>query len=173
MWGSVMLSECWDASPKGWSALEYLAERSLVLHCVCPSLGALLTRHSLLGEAVLHSHLVLVGAVISFAGVREKEEKRCISISDWFQVWSSDMVKCYRRFSPHLSLNDHWDVCVWGVRVAHINISYPLKKFLLSEKTHFRREMERSREIPFLHALSLLEDDMGKGRGMLVWEKGY
>lgn len=138
MWGSVMLSECWDASPKGWSALEYLAERSLVLHCVCPSLGALLTRHSLLGEAVLHSHLVLVGAVISFAGVREKEEKRCISISDWFQVWSSDMVKCYRKFSPHLSLNDHWDVC--EVCVLHISIFHTHWRSSCYQKKHISGE---------------------------------
>lgn len=33
-------------------------------------------------EAVLLSHFVLVGGVTLFVGVREKEEKRCISISD-------------------------------------------------------------------------------------------
>lgn len=50
------------------------------------------------------SHLVCVGAVTVFAEVKEKEEGRCISIADWFQVWHSDMVKCCRKFSLHISL---------------------------------------------------------------------
>lgn len=84
------------------------------------------------------SHLVLVGAVIMFAEVREKEEKRCISISDWFQVWSSDMVKCYRKFSPHLSLNDHWDVC--EVRMLHIPIFHTHWRSSCYQKKHISGE---------------------------------
>lgn len=51
----------------------------------------------------------------------------------------------------------------------HTNIAYPLKKFsLFSGRIYFRREMERSHEMPFVHVLSVLEEDMGVGREVLV-----
>lgn len=143
--GSVVLPGFCDASPKGWSALESLEEKGLML---CDRLNSTLLKMDgsfVPDEAVLLSHFVLVGGVNYVCRSEEEgKEKMYINFRLVSNVeWSSDV-----QWNPIASclstsfFNQHWNEIYMRCACCAYQNFIPNEEFLIGVRQNILQERD-------------------------------